>query len=204
VARPRSIEKEGFIVSAATELFAERGYANVTVPEVARHAGVGLGTLYLRFPSKEALGNAVFRHCKLAWKAAVLDPWIVSEGAEAELSDYWSRLTRFVDACPHEASYLETTPLGHPLDAESQELRATLSRRSAERVAAWIASGQVRALPIEVVAALVHGTFWRIFLDAPSSRRRALLTAGRDTVWRALARTSAGKSKAFKRGRTMR
>jgi AcrR family transcriptional regulator len=184
--RPRSAEKQALIVSAATELFAARGYANVTVPEIAARARVGLGTLYLRFPSKEALGNAVFRRCKLAWKAAVLDPWVVGGGAQAELADYWSRLARFVEELPHEARYLEESAHGHPLDRESQALREALSRTSAERVAAWIASGQVRRLPIEVVGALVHGTFWRIFLDAPSGRRRALLSAGRDAVWRAL------------------
>jgi AcrR family transcriptional regulator len=186
VARPRSADKERRILAAATELFALRGYSNVTVPEVAGRARVGLGTLYLRYPSKEALGNAVFRHCKLAWKEAVLDPWTTKGGAEAQLRDYWSRLARFVDKQPDAARYLETTPLGHALDAASQALRDEVGRRSAERVGAWMTSGEVRRLPIEVVAALVHGTFWHIIVDAPQRRRRAMLNQGREAVWRAL------------------
>jgi TetR/AcrR family transcriptional regulator, repressor of fatR-cypB operon len=180
------------ILAAATELFAARGYANVTVPEVAARSRVGLGTLYLRYPSKEALGNAVFRHCKLTWKEAVLDPWTTKGDAKAQLRDYWARLTRFVEKHPDAARYLETTPLGHPLDPDSQALRDELGRRSAEHVGAWIASGEVRPRPIEVVAALVHGTFWHIFLDAPSDRRRALLSAGREAVWCALASPATG------------
>jgi AcrR family transcriptional regulator len=188
VTRPRSAEKERKILAAATELFATRGYSNVTVPEVATRAHVGLGTLYLRYPSKEALANAVFRHCKLAWKESVLDPWITRGSAKAQLGDYWSRLSRFVESHSAEARYLETTPLGHPLDAESRALRDALGLRSAERVGAWVASGEIRALPIEVVAALVHGTFWRIFLDAPRRKRRAMLDQGREAVWNALRR----------------
>ncbi len=174
------------ILAAATELFAERGYANVTVPEVAARARVGLGTLYLRYPSKEALGNGVFRSCKLVWKATVLDPWERSGGADVQLRDYWSRLTTFVEKHPNEARYLETTPLPHPLDGDSQALRNELGRKTGERVGSWIASGEIRSLPIEVIAAIVHGTFWHIFNEAPRRKRRAMLEQGREAVWRAL------------------
>ena len=46
------------VLSAAHELLAERG-ADVTMEEVARRAGVGVGTIYRRFPSKEHLFAAV-------------------------------------------------------------------------------------------------------------------------------------------------
>jgi AcrR family transcriptional regulator len=51
----RNLER---VLRAAQELFAERG-ADVTMEEVARHAGVGVGTIYRRFPSKEHLFAAV-------------------------------------------------------------------------------------------------------------------------------------------------
>ncbi|MFD5074377.1 TetR/AcrR family transcriptional regulator [Streptomyces sp. NPDC058371] len=47
------------VLRAAREVFGERGL-NVTLDDVARHAGVGVGTLYRRFPTKEALIRAVF------------------------------------------------------------------------------------------------------------------------------------------------
>lgn len=51
----RNLER---VLQAAHELFAERG-ADVTMEEVARRAGVGVGTVYRRFPSKEHLFAAV-------------------------------------------------------------------------------------------------------------------------------------------------
>lgn len=46
------------ILRAADELFAEEGLA-VPVDDIARRAGVGAGTLYRHFPTKEALFEAV-------------------------------------------------------------------------------------------------------------------------------------------------
>jgi AcrR family transcriptional regulator len=46
------------VLAAAHALFAEHGAA-VTMEEIAQRAGVGIGTLYRRFPSKEHLFAAV-------------------------------------------------------------------------------------------------------------------------------------------------
>jgi AcrR family transcriptional regulator len=68
------------ILAAAGELFAERGLS-VTLDDIARHAGVGVGTVYRRFPDKEVLIDALFEQriesmCSIAAEAlAHPDPW---------------------------------------------------------------------------------------------------------------------------------
>jgi AcrR family transcriptional regulator len=47
------------ILAAAEELFADRGYAAVTMEGVARQAGVSLATVYLYFPGKAAIVAAM-------------------------------------------------------------------------------------------------------------------------------------------------
>jgi AcrR family transcriptional regulator len=47
------------ILVAAREAFAERGL-EVGTDDIARRAGVGKGTLYRRFPTKQALVDAIF------------------------------------------------------------------------------------------------------------------------------------------------
>jgi AcrR family transcriptional regulator len=54
-ARPREI------LRAALEVFTEKGFAAARLDDVAERAGVGKGTLYLYFPSKEELLKAVVR-----------------------------------------------------------------------------------------------------------------------------------------------
>jgi AcrR family transcriptional regulator len=47
------------IMESAAALFAERGLG-VSMDDIARHAGVGVGTVYRRFPDKELLIEALF------------------------------------------------------------------------------------------------------------------------------------------------
>jgi AcrR family transcriptional regulator len=48
------------ILRAAAEVFTERGL-EATLDDVARHAGVGVGTVYRRFPDKESLVGELFQ-----------------------------------------------------------------------------------------------------------------------------------------------
>jgi TetR/AcrR family transcriptional regulator, regulator of cefoperazone and chloramphenicol sensitivity len=43
------------ILATAEELFAEHGFAAVTLPRIGEHAGVSLATVYLYFPGKAAI-----------------------------------------------------------------------------------------------------------------------------------------------------
>ena len=48
------------ILDAARELFAQRGLG-VTLNDIAHHAGVGVGTVYRRFPDKDVLVESLFQ-----------------------------------------------------------------------------------------------------------------------------------------------
>ncbi len=51
----RAARTEARVIAAATELFPERGYQGTTLADVARAAGVGARTVYVRFGTKAAL-----------------------------------------------------------------------------------------------------------------------------------------------------
>jgi AcrR family transcriptional regulator len=73
------------ILAAAGEVFAARGL-DVTLDDIAHHAGVGVGTVYRRFDDKEQLIDALFeqRIAAVATSAEealrVDDPWLALEG----------------------------------------------------------------------------------------------------------------------------
>jgi AcrR family transcriptional regulator len=62
VRRPRAdaVRNRARIVETASEVFAARG-SDASLEEIARGAGVGIGTLYRHFPTREDLVEAVFR-----------------------------------------------------------------------------------------------------------------------------------------------
>jgi AcrR family transcriptional regulator len=49
------------LLDAALQVYAERGADDATLDEIARRAGVGIGTLYRHFPTRQALLEAVYR-----------------------------------------------------------------------------------------------------------------------------------------------
>jgi AcrR family transcriptional regulator len=67
------------LVATAREVFAERG-ADGSLEEIARRAGVGIGTLYRHFPTRQALLEAVYVDEVEAMAQAAVDlselpPW---------------------------------------------------------------------------------------------------------------------------------
>jgi len=49
------------LLAAALAAFAERGSDDTSLEEIARRAGVGIGTLYRHFPTRQSLLEAVYR-----------------------------------------------------------------------------------------------------------------------------------------------
>jgi AcrR family transcriptional regulator len=49
------------LIDAALAAFAEHGADDASLDEIARRAGVGIGTLYRHFPTRQALVEAVYR-----------------------------------------------------------------------------------------------------------------------------------------------
>jgi AcrR family transcriptional regulator len=77
------------VLKAASEVFTERGL-DVSLDEVARHAGVGVGTVYRRFGTKEDLVEALFVDRIEAVAALAEDA--------ARGPDPWSGLVSFLEA----------------------------------------------------------------------------------------------------------
>jgi AcrR family transcriptional regulator len=75
------------ILQAAAEVFTERGL-EVSLDEVARQAGVGIGTVYRRFPTKEDLIEALFI-------SRIEDVAALAEQA-TDAADPWTGLVTFM------------------------------------------------------------------------------------------------------------
>jgi AcrR family transcriptional regulator len=54
-------EREGLILRAASELFAERGYHATSLEDIAARVGIAKGTIYLHFASKDDLVIALMK-----------------------------------------------------------------------------------------------------------------------------------------------
>jgi AcrR family transcriptional regulator len=92
-------EKREAILSAALRLIARLGLHNTPMSAVAREAGVAVGTLYLYFPSKEAMINALYldvladRNRVLMGEESTSTP--VPDTHRANIWELWHALARW-------------------------------------------------------------------------------------------------------------
>jgi AcrR family transcriptional regulator len=83
------------LIAAARKAFAEFG-TSASLEEIARRAGVGIGTLYRHFPTRQDLLEAVYVEeveevCESAGELADLPPWEALAGWLHRVVDYVGR-----------------------------------------------------------------------------------------------------------------
>ena len=172
--RPRAdgLKNRQRIVVEARELFSAQD-ARVSLDAIARAAGVGIGTLYRHFPSKEALVEAVYRS-----ELDVLDgeaDRLLSDRTPAEAMRQWmDSYARFVVAkhAMHDALRIALAPRS----SEGSEIRTRISATIGKFLAAGSRDGSmggnVRPDDITVIlagsvfaaaASTDHGQIGRVF-----------------------------------------
>jgi AcrR family transcriptional regulator len=105
--RADAARNRGSLLAAAAEVFGERGL-DAPLEEIARRAGVSIGTLYNHFPERESLLDAIFPE-----RLAALD--LIAAAALAE-ADAWNGFVVFTEGL-------------FALHAESRGLNDALAQR---------------------------------------------------------------------------
>jgi AcrR family transcriptional regulator len=127
------------ILDAARDVFAARGL-DASLDDIATHAGVGVGTVYRRFPDKDALIDALFED-KIAEVAGVAR-------AALEIEDPWEGFTTFVSrVCALQAADrgFKEAMLGRDRGAERvREARDQIAPIAIRLLRRAQAAGQVR------------------------------------------------------------
>lgn len=85
---PPSVDKREAILRAAIDVFAERGYFNAQVADIARAAGIAAGTVYLYFRSKDDVLVSIFER-------TVKQRLAEGRAAVADIADPAERLRQF-------------------------------------------------------------------------------------------------------------
>jgi AcrR family transcriptional regulator len=89
------LDKRTQVLEASIDLFAEEGFWNTPTTRIARHAGVGTGTLFNYFGSKEGLIDAVYAQLKKEWGEYILTGWPEKGTVKEQLEHMWFRYLDF-------------------------------------------------------------------------------------------------------------
>lgn len=177
--------KRDAILRAAIDVFAERGYFNAQVADVARVAGVAAGTVYLYFRSKDDLLISIFER---GMREALAE----ARAAVEALADPRERLRRF--ARVHLARLGRDRNLAIVFQVELRQSTKFMERFSATLLREYlgllrntIAEGQREGLlrddiKATVAAKMLFGALDEMATNWILSRRRYQLEADADSV----------------------
>ncbi|MCY9782660.1 TetR/AcrR family transcriptional regulator [Nocardiopsis sp. EMB25] len=117
----KRVQRAERILDAAGELLVSWGYPRITIEDVARRAGIGKGTVYLHFPTKEALFLVVVLRAQRAMVERVLE--VMRQGPEG----IWpSTLARTTGLALHDSAIIAAVMRGRA------ETLGTLSQAAEE------------------------------------------------------------------------
>jgi AcrR family transcriptional regulator len=149
------------ILEEALACFTELGYEQTTTTLIRQRSGVSNGALFHHFPTKEAIADALYVQAMASyqrglWELLAQRPRSLRaavHGTIAHQLDWIERhqdLARFVYVRGH----LDwETPAG----AELAELNATLATAYRDWMAPWVQSGELRAMSMLMLTAIVNG-----------------------------------------------
>jgi AcrR family transcriptional regulator len=145
------------LLAAALDLFVEKGYAATRTEEVAQHAGVSKGTLYLYYPSKEDLFKAVVRQNLSTLIAEGQEMVAQFEGSSADLlvelmNIWWERLGSTPAAGIHKIVFAEVRNFPDLAQFYADEVITPADRLFTSCVQRGVERGEFRSLPLHEVA----------------------------------------------------
>lgn len=129
------------LLTAATAAFAEHG-TETSLEDIARRAGVGIGTLYRHFPTRDALVVAAYRR----GVEAVCDDatrLLAAEPADEALLHWMTSFVDYVASKRGLAATLKQADVGH--DELFADMRARMLASLATMTAAAVAAGSIRS-----------------------------------------------------------
>ena len=167
---PRRKETEELLLDVASEIFAHNGFHGTTITHIHRRAGVGRGTFYGYFPSKEDLFTAVLdRGLQPIQSIVRMSPEVVAQLAAANIRRRtFDVLGKVVEAAV-EQKYatillLREAPQASPDFARRvEEVLAEGTRFMASVIAILVEQGVLGPVDPHVFSLMIAGTLKEVF-----------------------------------------
>jgi AcrR family transcriptional regulator len=172
--RADSARNRQLLIDAAKAGFAEVGL-NVSLEEIARRAGVGIGTLYRHFPSREAVVEAVYIREVEQLVDAV--PQLLENSAAGEALHQWMHLfVNYIATKRLIAPSLGAAAKGRAAAPHATTPAELITRAISTLVKGAVQSGDVRkdVNPSDLLRALIGVSYGNPDADWEASARRLI------------------------------
>lgn len=92
--KPKDDEKQRAIAEATFKLVAQTGFSGLTMADIAKSAGIATSTLYVYYPSKDALISQLYQDAKTATVQRLMAGLDADASVRSRLRGIWRNLLR--------------------------------------------------------------------------------------------------------------
>jgi AcrR family transcriptional regulator len=189
LAKPKSEDKRNAILSAATEVFAERGLGAPTAA-ITGAAGIAEGSLFTYFKTKDELINALYRELKLELADATMSGFPRKQSVRRRLEHLWNGYVQWGVANPDRQKVLKQIQVWGGLTEESKQAASApfseIQRMADDAVTQKIFRDIPQAFIVAALGALAEMTME--FMVRESEGAEVYRTAGFETFWAGITR----------------
>ncbi|HEX7979218.1 MAG TPA: TetR/AcrR family transcriptional regulator [Gemmatimonadaceae bacterium] len=161
-----NLDKREAILAAALRLIARFGLHNAPMSAVAREAGIAVGTVYLYFPSKEAMINALYLHVleerNSFWRREPPAATDSPPDARAALWETWHTLARWHLEHEEGSNLIAQCRASGILSDETRAFEQSMDARALVLYEQAVAEGHLRSMPRYVLWALLAGPVYAL------------------------------------------
>ncbi len=189
MAKPKSEDKRNAILSAATQVFAERGLSAPTAA-ITSAAGIAEGSLFTYFKTKDELINALYRELKLEFADSMMSGFPRKQSVRHRLEHVWNGYVHWGIAHPEQQRVLKQIQVWSGLTGESKQAGyapfTEIQRMAEDAVAQKIYKDIPQAFITAALGALAEITME--FMIREPERAETYRTAGFEMLWAGITR----------------
>lgn len=162
------------IIDAALDVFADKGYNDALVDDIARNSATSKGAFYFHFPSKKAIFEALLGSLV---DRLVQDAESAIEGRQGAVNKIESALRVVLTTLArHEKAarllFIEATGLGKAFDRQVRTAHQAFARVIARHLQAAVDDGSIRPIDVDLTAyawlGAIHEVLYMTLLGAES------------------------------------
>jgi AcrR family transcriptional regulator len=187
MARPLSDAKRNAILATATSAIAASGLAAST-KAIARDAGVGEGTLFVYFPTKDDLFCELYLELKADLTRAIAADYPKNEDVQTRLKHLWDHFVRWGLKNPEKRDALRRLAVSEKVSQVKDHAENETCASMASMIEADLSSGLLRVQPIEFVSGTIQalGDMVTEMIARDRAKADEYLNHGWQTLWGAI------------------
>ena len=145
------------ILQATCDLIFEQGLQSVSMSQIAKQAGVGMGTIYNYFESKEQLVNRLYSGLKAEMSEAILQDYVIAQPVIERFIQLFCNIARYGRDHPKAFQLVEQLTHSPYIQFALKESDSGLIKEMRQLFATAAEQRMLKPLPFSVVGTLTYG-----------------------------------------------